>query len=245
MNERTINYFNYYTEIEEFFVLKRGKHILLAPLDWTLVEAWQDMGIPLHVVIRGIDRAMDFFTARQTRHRFVNSLFYCNQAVLEEFEQHLLSLAGAGAAKPTGPEGAEIPAVENLPVRKVRAFIANLQAELGRARSNIPSGMGQEMFDRLQERLKSLVMELDATPGDSAEKLNHDLKTLDDLLVPYLESCLTAAEIDEIRRNSKLELKTYKKNLKKEMYDRILKNYFRKKIKAHFQISDFSLLGLE
>src|SRR2546427_9004959 len=35
------NYFNYFTEIEEYFWKKRGAHLLVSPLDWAIMEAWQ------------------------------------------------------------------------------------------------------------------------------------------------------------------------------------------------------------
>ena len=53
------NYFNYFTEIEEYFWKKRGAHLLVSPLDWAIVETWQKAGIPLPVVLRGIDRAFE------------------------------------------------------------------------------------------------------------------------------------------------------------------------------------------
>jgi len=56
MDEKALNYFNYFTEIEDHFIRRRGKHILLSPLDWTLIETWREMGVLLHVALRGIDR---------------------------------------------------------------------------------------------------------------------------------------------------------------------------------------------
>ncbi len=47
-----INYFNYFTEIEDAFIRRRGKHLLLSPLDWALIESWKEMGVPLHVALR-------------------------------------------------------------------------------------------------------------------------------------------------------------------------------------------------
>ena len=29
-----LNYYNYFTEIEEHFVRRRGKHLLISPMDW-------------------------------------------------------------------------------------------------------------------------------------------------------------------------------------------------------------------
>ena len=47
------NYFNYFTEIEEYFWRKRGAHLLVSPLDWAIVETWQKAGIPIAAVLRG------------------------------------------------------------------------------------------------------------------------------------------------------------------------------------------------
>ena len=55
----SLNYFNYFTEIEQFFQSKRGAFTLLSPLDWVLIENWKEQGIPLETVLKGIDRALD------------------------------------------------------------------------------------------------------------------------------------------------------------------------------------------
>ena len=55
------NYFNYFTEIEEYFWRKRGAHLLVSPLDWAIVETWQKAGIPLDAVLRGIDSAFESY----------------------------------------------------------------------------------------------------------------------------------------------------------------------------------------
>ena len=40
-----LNYFNYFTEIEDAFVRRRGKHLLVSPLDWSLMESWKAAGV--------------------------------------------------------------------------------------------------------------------------------------------------------------------------------------------------------
>src|SRR5215467_6867759 len=54
-----VNYFNYFTEIEEHFQRRRGGVLLLSTLDWALIEIWKDAGIPLEAALRGIDAAFD------------------------------------------------------------------------------------------------------------------------------------------------------------------------------------------
>ena len=99
------NYFNYFTEIEERFQQRRGAILLLSTLDWALIETWQEVGIPLEAVLRGIDAAFDKYESRQKRGRMrrVNGLAWCSQAVMEAAEA--LREASAGTADPTAAVG--------------------------------------------------------------------------------------------------------------------------------------------
>src|SRR5215813_10332490 len=90
-----MNYFNYFTEIEEEFVKRRGSHMLVSPLDWTLIETWKQRGIPLHIVLRGINSSFDGYDQRLSRGRKVNSLFFCQQEVEAQFQEYVESRVGA------------------------------------------------------------------------------------------------------------------------------------------------------
>src|SRR5215813_2387801 len=90
-----MNYFNYFTEIEEEFVKRRGSHMLVSPLDWTLIETWKQRGIPLHIVLRGINSSFDGFDRRLSRGRKINSLFFCQQEVEALFQEYAESRVGA------------------------------------------------------------------------------------------------------------------------------------------------------
>src|SRR5438067_156475 len=76
------NYFNYYTEIEEYFWKKRATTLLLSTLDWALIDSWKEARIPLDAVLKGIDRTFEKYDARRRKMRLVNSLAYCQQEVL-------------------------------------------------------------------------------------------------------------------------------------------------------------------
>ena len=92
---RTLNYFNYFTEIEEHFQRARGTGLfLLSPLDWALIESWKNAGVPLEAVLRGIDAAFEKWRSRKVKTQMVNSLAFCAQAVLTEAQV----MAGTGAA---------------------------------------------------------------------------------------------------------------------------------------------------
>ena len=93
----TFNYFNYFTEIEEYFWQKRGAHLLVSPLDWAIVETWQKAGIPLEAVLRGIDTAFESYQrSRRAAGRPLKSLAYCVDAVLDAATQQKEIAAGQG-----------------------------------------------------------------------------------------------------------------------------------------------------
>ena len=97
------NYFNYFTEIEEHFQRRRGTTLLLSTLDWALIEAWKDAGVPLEAVLRGIDAAFDRYNQRPSKSQKVNSLTYCSQAVLAAAEEMKEAAIGAESATPKEP----------------------------------------------------------------------------------------------------------------------------------------------
>ena len=94
------NYFNYFTEIEEHFQNCRGTFKLLSPLDWSLIESFQAAGIPLEVVLKGIERVFEKHNKKKNRTRMVNSLAYCTQTILAEFERHKENLVGSVPRRP-------------------------------------------------------------------------------------------------------------------------------------------------
>ena len=90
------NYFNYFTEIEEHFQKRRESLRLLSPLDWALIESFQEARVPLEVVLRGIDLAFERHAKRKSKAQKVNSLSYCTQAILREFERLQENSVGKG-----------------------------------------------------------------------------------------------------------------------------------------------------
>lgn len=114
-NSSSLNYFNYFTEIEEHFQKARGTSLfLLSPLDWALIETWKNSGVPLEAILRGIDAAFEKWRSKRSRTQMVNSLAFCAQAILKETQR----LADAGTvASEAKPE------TEPFPQEDVRRYI--------------------------------------------------------------------------------------------------------------------------
>src|SRR3989442_9030331 len=108
----TFNYFNYFTEIEEYFWRKRGAHLLVSPLDWAIVETWQKAGIPVQAVLKGIDRAFESYqrSRRAAGGRQLKSLAYCVDAGLDAADEDKEAATGPRRDAPApAPAGGPIP----------------------------------------------------------------------------------------------------------------------------------------
>ena len=114
-----MNYFNYFTEIEEHFQRARGTALfLMSPLDWALVESWKNAEVPLEAALRGIDVAFEKWRSRKVKTQMINSLAFCAQAVLTEAQ----IMAGTVPARKE--------AAPPFPLEDLRAYLENNAAAL-------------------------------------------------------------------------------------------------------------------
>lgn len=247
---RTMNYYNYFTEIEEHFVRRRGKHLFVSPMDWSLIATWRDSGVPLHVALRGIDRAMDSFFAKQPRNDSrISTLFYCHSAVMEEYARHLESHLGEEPAAARTNATAEAPAAaQNAGEPEQEAILKFLDArilEINGLSRKLPASEGVgEAIPRLASRLEEIRRALETDSQTDCEALDRDLAILDETLIGELRGVLTAEQLAAWEQEAKHELKIYRKKLPKETYEKILGNYMRTKIHRHFAVGELSLFHM-
>jgi hypothetical protein len=164
-----LNYFNYFTEIEDTFIRRRGKNLFLSPLDWALIESWQDRGIPLHIVIRSIESVFDVFDQQPLGTRTIKSLLYCK----EEIEAQYGEWAAANAGRSTAESGetqfpfeAVSQHIKDSMTRLEAVKIAGLEEDIGRA------------TDRLRQLSESLTNDpetIEGTLGDVEKVLDRGL----------------------------------------------------------------------
>jgi hypothetical protein len=203
------SYFNYFTEIEEHFQRARGTGLfLLSPLDWALIEAWKNSGIPLEAVLRGIDQAFEKWRSRPARARaqMVNSLAYCAQAIAAEAQ----AMANAAPAPPRK----EIKAP--FPLEDVRAFVLRNAAALNRA--------GQQ---DLAAALESL--DLDVLYSD-LEQLEQRLAAIEEKMIARLRASASEEALFEARRSLDRELKPYRGKMSAEQLARLEKQFLERRL---------------
>lgn len=191
------NYFNYFTEIEEHFQRVRGSSLfLLSPLDWALIEVWQDSEVPLEAVLRGIDAAFEKWRSKKTKVRQINSLAYCAQAVFEEAQ----ILAGAEPPKPTVETSAPFTESELRSYLETNAALLKTAGfeEAAATVAQLAADAGEQIrkLEELEQRLTALEDKLIAVAraGQTEQDLFEARRDLDHYLKPY-RSKMTADQL--------------------------------------------------
>jgi hypothetical protein len=244
-----LNYFNYFTEIEETFIRRRGKHLLLSPMDWALIESWKEMGVPLHVALRGIERAFDSFEARPRR-RSVKSLLYCQEEVEAQFGEWQESQVGAGngeqpeeSAVEQASDDARLPfpravIIEHL--KQVRAILQQLCEEREKTRQDDFCSA----LSRAASRLKELEKDFARAARPDAERLEDSLTSLEKMLDEALRQSVSTNELTKMRAESEEQLEPYRNRMESAVFEQTLDNLLLKRLRDAHGLPRLSLFYL-
>ncbi|MCA1621630.1 MAG: hypothetical protein LC795_20635 [Acidobacteria bacterium] len=255
-----LNYFNYFTEIEEAFIRRRGKHLLVSPLDWSLMESWKAMGIPLHVVLRGIEKSFDSYEARP-RNRSVKTLFYCQEEVEAQFAEWVESQTGArrdAAASAAGGGDApvdkeDVPAADDarglpFPRAVIAAHLSagreGLERALERRRARGVDDAVCEALARARARLEELAADFGRAARPDAELLEASLTDLEGLIDRALRASLDGGALEEARAEAAGQLKPYRARMERATYEQTLDNLVAKSLREAAGVPRLSLFYL-
>ena len=233
-----MNYFNYFTEIEDAFVRRRGKHLFLSPMDWALMETWKQQGIPLHIVLRGVEKSFDSYEARP-RKRSVKTLLYCQEEVEAQYAEWVEAHVGAAtSADNQQPESDKTPF-------SFAAISEHLQRNRN-ALSELASSRRQE--DDLSEALARAVglladIEKDFASGATFDtrKLEDSLTGLERMLNDSMLSVASSSTLDELKKTVKDQLKPYRAQMDGAVYQQTFDNLLLKRLREQFAVPRLSL----
>ena len=234
-----MNYFNYFTEIEDAFVRRRGKHLFLSPMDWALMESWKQQEIPLHLVLRAIERAFDSFESRP-RKRSVKSLLYCQEEVEAQFAEWLESRVGANDS--SGAERDE-DSSKHFSTSAIETHLHDKKKLLQQLLKTVRDPEFCETLGRAIDRLSELEAEVAITNTLDARRLEDSLTGLDRMLSDALVSN-EHEEVKALTEQIKAELKPYRKQMEKAAYEQTLNNLLLKRLRDKFGIPRLSLFYL-
>jgi hypothetical protein len=216
------NYYNYFTEIEEHFQKVRGTSLFLfSPLDWALVEAWKDSGVPLEAVLRGIDAAFEKWRGRKSKTQMVNSLAFCAQAVLTEAQRM------AGTAAPARSRESAPP----FPLDDLRDYLVGNAAAVRRAGAP---------YDEIATALERLAAQAEMQYQD-LEELERRLTVLEEKMIASARSRQSEEQLLDARRQLETQLRPYRSKMSAAHLALLEKQYLERNL---LEISNLPRLSL-
>jgi len=238
-----MNYFNYFTEIEDAFVRRRGKHLFLSPMDWALMETWKETGIPLHIVLRGVERSFDSFEAKP-RKRSVKSLLYCQEEVEAQYAEWLESRVGANpTTEKSSADDSKTP-FNSTAVRDHLNLSRKTLVELAGARQRNINDEFTEALTRAIGLLDAIKADFESGHTTDTRKLEDSLTGLERMLNQALLSAVSTTELDTAKKELQAQLKPYRSHMEKSVYNQTVENLLLKRLREQFGIPRLSLFYL-
>jgi hypothetical protein len=243
-----LNYFNYFTEIEDAFIRRRAKHLMLSPMDWALIESWKEMDVPLHVALRAIEKSFDSWESKP-RKRSVKSLLYCQEEVEAQFAEWRESRVGAAEETSEQDKNSAQPKAESSPFSR-----SAIMEHLERGRTSLLEScavrkkMGADDFSDALERAVALLGELEkdisATTRPDAQKLEQSLSGVERMLSDAIRLVAGTEQTHAIEGEVKEQLKPYRKHMEPAVYQQTFDNLLLKRLREQFGVPRLSLFYL-
>ncbi len=225
-----VNYFNYFTEIEQHFQRKRGALVYLSPVDWALIESWRAAEIPLEAVLAGMDQAFEKFASGRRKDARPRALIYCAPAVAAAAEAMQAAAVG-------GHDGVEAATPAGFESERVQKFLRDGQARVLEA--ELPAVL-QPLREEISGALAQLAGETWGAER-SLEELERVLTVLDDRLSGAL---LMATPTDiqvGVRASLDRELAAYRRKLRPEQLALIERRFLQQRLLEHYRLPRLSL----
>jgi hypothetical protein len=235
-----MNYFNYFSEIEETFIRRRGRNLLLSPLDWALIETWQQRGIPLRIVIRGIERVFDGVDKQPATKRSVKSLIYCREEIEARYAEWLETQVGKnGGGKAQSPKSEtqkpKSPDSNLFSDEAIAEHLEKVSADLKKALHKSEAEL-RETLENVLLQLAKLKQNLPDT-----ESLEKSLEKFDAFLD---ESLLKNSEAERLKTEIEKQIASYKNKMESEVYRRTFDLMLLKRLRERAEIPRLSLFYL-
>ena len=228
------NYFNYFTEVEDRYLQRRGGGLLLSTLDWALIETWKDAGIPLEAVIRGIDAAFDRYDQRPSKSKKINSLAFCSQEVLAAAEDLKEARVGADPADASVKEQKQ-----GFDTKSVAAFLVrNAEAIEGAETAEDPV---KSFLAETARSLRQMAQDANSKAATRLEDLERRLTVMEEKLFAVLLTNSSDEEVVTIRAEADRDLAPYRRKMSGPQIDQLHKQYVHKRLLEKYKLPRLSL----
>jgi len=204
------------------------------------METWKEQGIPLHVVLRAVEKSFDSYESRP-RKRSVKTLFYCQEEVEAQYAEWLEARVGASSSTDTS----------DAELNKTPFSFEAISEHLRRARSSLvqlAESRRRNHEDDLSEamtRAATLLAEIEADLSSGApldtRKLEDSLTGLERLLNDSMLAVASAADLEAQKTAVKEQLKPYRNQMETAVYNQTFNNLLLKRLREQYAVPRLSL----
>ncbi len=211
----------YFTAIETEFIRRRGSPFLLSPKDYALIRRWRELGIPAADVRLGIADAFDRRAERGAMSR-INSVSYCEGAVLEAWERGASARVGKGESR---PEDRDTP-------RELEALAATLL----RAGEQAPPAA--EPLSRAEASVRKL-----ASSKRNPEQIESALGRIEKKLLKEIGASLAENDRRSMEEEIDRRLGADRERMESRAFERTRDVLIRRSLRSRFGLPRLSLLA--
>ena len=200
------------------------------------METWKQQGIPLHIVLRGVEKSFDSYEARP-RKRSIKTLLYCQEEVEAQYAEWVEAQVGSSNAS-AEPESDKTP-----------FSFAAISEHLQRSRNALAElAQSRKQEDDLSEALMRAIalladIEKDFASGATLDtrKLEDSLTGLERMLNDSMLSVAGSSTLDEFKNGVKDQLKPYRSQMDAAAYKQTFDNLLLKRLREEFAVPRLSL----
>src|SRR5215203_2906663 len=204
------------------------------------METWNQQGIPLHIVLRGVEKSFDSFETRP-RKRTVKSLLYCQEEVESQYAEWVEARVGSS----TSADAAETDSDKTpFSFAAVSEHLTRSRSELSEL-ANSRMQVGEDDLSEALIRAATLLADIETDFASGAtldtRKLEDSLTGLERMLNDSMLSVVTATALDDLKTAVKDQLKPYRAHMETVVYNQTFDNLLLKALREQFGVPRLSL----
>ena len=201
------------------------------------METWKQQGIPLHVVLRGVEKSFDSFESKP-RKRTVKSLLYCQEEVEAQFAEWVEARVGSSPQPKAATDSDKTP-----------FSFATISEHLQRSRETLSeladARKQKDDFCEALRRATALLAEIEKDFVNDARfdtrKLEDSLTGLERMLSDAMFVVVVPKALEDLKNEVKEQLKPYRSQMETAVYNQTFNNLLLKRLREKFGVPRLSL----
>jgi hypothetical protein len=203
------------------------------------METWKEQGIPLHIVLRAVEKAFDSYESKP-RKRSVKSLLYCQEEVEAQYAEWIEARVGATEEAERVAESDKLPFSYKAVTEHLEHCRKSLSDLAALRRATVEDNL-TEAFERAAVIVSQIETDLSADETLDTRRLEDSLTGLERMLKDAMFLVIQPAELELIKSEVSEQIKPYRKQMDKTAYQQTFDNLLLKRLRERFAIPRLSL----